>query len=131
MSDKLIMDPNELYKLYDYRNIEEYYHFDFLSNFNSIEIDIFYDILNCLSNKDLSNVSNYIFRQWSLFHLNLLSEEIKPIKRKKELLKRTFDHSKYKSKCEFNTTLNEFIQGDKILSLYVMNQLLKFLYPCN
>ena len=71
MSDKLIIDPNELYKLYDYRNIDEYYHFDFLSNFNSIEIDIFYDILNSLSNKDLSNVSNYIFRQWSLFHLNL------------------------------------------------------------
>ena len=55
---------------------------------------------------------------------------MKPIKRKKELLKRTFDHSKYKSKCEFNTKLNEFIQDDKILSLYVMNQLLKFLYPC-
>ena len=130
MSEHLLIDPNELYKLYDYRNIEEYYHFNFLSNFNSIEIDIFYDILNSLSNKDLSNVSNYIFRQWSLFHLNLLSEEIKPIKRKKELLKRTFD-KKYKSKCEFNTKLNEFIQDDKILSLYVMNQLLKFLYPCN
>ena len=86
MSDKLIIDPNELYKLYDYRDIVDYYHFNFLSNFTSIEVDIFYDILNSLSDKELSNLNNYIFKQWSLTHLNLTFEEIKPHKRKKELL---------------------------------------------
>ena len=35
------------------------------------------------------------------------------------------------SKDKFNTKLKHFIQGDKIISLYIMNQMLKFLYPCN
>ena len=66
MSEHLLIDPNELYKLYSYRDIVEYYHFDFLANFTSIEIDIFYDILNSVSRKQVSNLNNYIFKQWSL-----------------------------------------------------------------
>ena len=71
----------------DKPNVEEYYHFDFLSNFNSIEVDIFYDILNSLNDKELLNLNNYIFKQWSLTRLNLTFKEIVPCKRKKELLK--------------------------------------------
>jgi len=129
MSDKLIVDPNELYKLYDYRNVEEYYHFDFLSSFNSIEVDIFYDILNSLNNTEMSNLNNYIFRQWSLAHLNLTLEEIKPYKRSKILLQRKYDHSRNVTKTELNNKLSKLIQDDQILSLYIMNQMLKFLYP--
>jgi len=129
MSDKLIIDPNELYRLYDYRNVEEYYHFDFLSNFNSIEVDIFYDILNSLNDKELSNLNNYIFRQWSLAHLNLTFEEIKPYRRRKVLLQRKYDISKNINKTELNNKLSKLIQDDQILSLYIMNQMLKFLYP--
>jgi len=129
MSDKLIIDPDELYKLYDYRNVEEYYRFDFLSNFNSIDVDIFYDILNSLNDKELSNLNNYIFKQWSLTHLNLTIEEIKPHKRRKILQQRKYDHSKNVTKTELNNKLSKLIQDDQILSLYIMNQMLKFLYP--
>ena len=45
MSEHLLIDPNELYKLYDYRDVKEYYNFTFLADFTSIEIDIFYDVL--------------------------------------------------------------------------------------
>jgi len=131
MSDRLIIDPNELYRLYDYRNVEEYYRFDFLSNFNSIEFDIFYDILNSLNNKELSNLNNYIFKQWSLTHLNLTFKEISPLKRKEELLQRNYSKSKNITHDKFNNVLSKLIQDDEILSLYIMNQMLKFLYPCS
>ena len=131
MSNKLIIDPNELYRLYDHTNVNEYYHFNFLSNFNSIEIDIFYDILNSLNNRELSKLNNYMFKQWSLTHISLTSKEIEPLKRREVLLQKSYSNSRNLSKDEFNNKLNEFILDDKILSLYVMNQMLKFLYPCN
>ena len=66
MSEHLLINPNELYKLYDYRDVDEYYNFTFLADFTSIEIDIFYDILNSLSDKYISNLNLFIFKQASL-----------------------------------------------------------------
>ena len=63
MSEHLLMDPNKLYKCYTYHNVKDYYHYTFLASFTSIETDIFYDILNSLCMKQLSNLNKYIFRQ--------------------------------------------------------------------
>jgi len=63
MVEYLLIDPDKLYNLYSYKDIDEYYHFDFLDTFNSIEVNSFYDILNSISSKQLSNLNNYIFLQ--------------------------------------------------------------------
>jgi len=122
MSDKLLFDPNELYKLYNYNDIIHYYNFDFLANFNSIEIDIFYDILNSLTTKALSNLNNYIFKQWSLTKKMAEVEYV-------NIELTTYTLHNVSSKDELNHKLKNFIQGDTVLSLYIMNQMLKFLYP--
>ena len=53
MSSHLILDPNRLYSLYTYKGIQEYYPFDCFTEFSSIDVDIFYDILNSISEKQL------------------------------------------------------------------------------
>jgi len=131
MSEHLLIDPNKLYKLYSYKDIKEYYPFDFFASFTSIEIDIFYDILNSLSRKELSNLNNYIFKQWAITQLTLKFKDVEPIEIKDKLLYRDYTNERIQTKDELNTKLNHLIQGDKIISLYIMNQLLKFLYPCN
>jgi len=131
MSEQLLIDPNKLYKLYSYKDIKEYYPFYFFASFTSIEIDIFYDILNSLSRKELSNLNNYIFKQWAITQLTLKFKDVEPIEIKDKLLYRDYTNERIQTKDELNTKLNHLIQGDKIISLYIMNQLLKFLYPCN
>jgi hypothetical protein len=140
MSEHLLIDPNELYKLYSYKDIDEYYSFNFLTNFTSIEIDIFYDILNSVSSKQLSNLNNYIFKQWSLTKYTIDLEDLSPKCRNKDIMGRVYTNESIQfneslesiqSKSKLNTKLSQLIQGDKVMSLYVMNQLLKFLYPCN
>ena len=51
MSDQILIDIDNLYKLYDYRNIKLYYQFTFFPKYKSIDIDVFYDIINSLSIK--------------------------------------------------------------------------------
>ena len=140
MSEHLLIDPNALYKLYSYKDIDEYYSFNFLTNFTSIEIDIFYDILNSVSSKQLSNLNNYIFKQWSLTKYSIDLQDISPKCRNKDIMRRMYTNESIQSnesiesiqsKSKLNTKLSQLIQGDKVMSLYVMNQLLKFLYPCN
>ena len=41
MVEYLIIDPNLLYKLYSSENLEDYYSFNFLPEYTSIEVDIF------------------------------------------------------------------------------------------
>ena len=136
MSEHLLIDPNELYKLYSYKDIDEYYSFNFLENFTSIEIDIFYDILNSVSSKELSNLNNYIFKQWSLTKLSIDLEDLTPKRRNKDIMQRVYTNDSIQSndsiqtKDRLNTKLSQLIQGDQVMSLYIMNQLLKFLYPC-
>ena len=141
MSEHLLIDPNALYKLYSYKDIDEYYSFNFLANFTSIEIDIFYDILNSVSSKQLSNLNNYIFKQWSVTKYFIDQEEgLSTKRRNKDIMKRVYTNESIQSnesiesiesKSKLNTKLSQLIQGDQVMSLYVMNQLLKFLYPCN
>jgi len=130
MSEHLLMDPNELYKCYTYSNVKDYYHYTFLASFTSIETDIFYDILNSLCMKQLSNLNKYIFRQWSLTSKILRLENMTPRSRSKKLLSRSYSNSIISSKDEFNHKLESFIKSDQVTSLYIMNQLLGFLYPC-
>jgi hypothetical protein len=140
MSEHLLIDPNELYKLYSYKDIDEYYSFNFLTNFTSIEIDIFYDILNSVSSKQLSNLNNYIFKQWSVTKYFIGQEVgLSTKRRNKYIMKRVYSNESIQSnesiesiesKSKLNTKLSQLIQGDQVMSLYVMNQLLKFLYPC-
>ena len=130
MSQYLVVDPDKLYKIYSPDTIKEYYPFDFLPEFTSIERETFYDILNSLSMKELVNMNRYIFKQWSLTKGNDELMNSSPLKRKKDVLSRPYSHESILSKDELNSKLNEFIQGDKVISLYCMNQMLKFLYPC-
>ena len=136
MSEHLLIDPNALYKLYSYKDIDEYYSFNFLTKFTSIEIDIFYDILNSVSSKQLSNLNNYIFKQWSLTKYSIDLQDISPKRRNKDIMRRMYTNESIQSnesidsKSKLNTKLSQLIQGDQVMSLYVMNQLLKFLYPC-
>ena len=140
MSEHLLIDPNVLYKLYSYKDIDEYYSFNFLTKFTSIEIDIFYDILNSVSSKQLSNLNNYIFKQWSLTKYSIDLQDISPKRRNKDIMRRMYTNESIQSnesiesiqsKSKLNIKLSQLIQGDQVMSLYVMNQLLKFLYPCN
>jgi len=130
MSEHLLIDPNELYKLYSYKNIQEYYTFDFLPEFTSIETDIFYDILNSISEKQLINFNRYLFKQWSLTSMTLYDSDKDTNNRKKEILSNIYLSSSYITKEQCNHKLKSFINNDKIMAIYVMNTLLKFLYPC-
>jgi len=130
MSEHLLLDPNKLYKIYFSQDIVEYYSFSFLPEFNSIDIDIFYDILNSVSLKVLSNLTNYIFKQWSLTKKMLELKDTGPMKRKIDIQNRLYANELILSKKQLNDMLYKFIQGDQVLALYSMNQMLKFLYPC-
>ena len=130
MSEHLLIDPNELYKLYDYRDVKEYYNFTFLADFTSIEIDIFYDVLNSLSMKDLSNLNLFIFKQVSLTNKIVEVKKHTPKYRRKQIISRRYNNDKVFTKEDFNNKLQHYIQNDRIISLFIMNQLIKFLYPC-
>ena len=56
--------------------------------------------------------------------------DIGPIKRKKDILNMTYVNETILSKEQLNDNLCQFIQRDRVMALYTMNQMLKFLYPC-
>ena len=131
MSEHLLINPNQLYFLYSVKDIKhDYYDFSIFTNYNSIEIEIFYDILNCLSIYELQNLLIFIYKQWSLFKLDTNLNEFKNNKRKKIILKQELLSTKIQTKEDFNHILKLFIDEDPIMGIYIMNQLLKFLYPC-
>lgn len=126
MSEYLMINPNLLYKLYSHKDVHEYYQYSFLPDYNSIEIDIFYDILNSLSLKQLQNIDSYIYKQWELTKLLLKKDIID----NHELLSVVYDNKNINSPNSFNEKLFLFINHDQIMGLYIMNKLSQFLYPC-
>ena len=88
MSEHLLINPEQLYFLYSVKDIKkDYYDFSIFPDYHSIEIEIFYDILNCLSMYELQNLLIFIYKQWSLFKLNTTLQEFTNNKRKKTILK--------------------------------------------
>jgi hypothetical protein len=131
MSEHLLINPDQLYFLYSVKDIkEDYYDFSIFPDYNSIEVEIFYNILNCLSMYELQNLLIFIYKQWSLFKLDNTLEEFSNNKRKKTILKQELLPTKIQNKEDFNHILKLFINEDPIMGIYIMNQLLKFLYPC-
>jgi len=128
MSEHLLINPEQLYFIYSLKDMKyEYLEFDFLPEYKSFDIETIYDAMNCLSLNDMNNLNLFIYKQWSI--LKLL-DDIPNNKRKKYILKKQYSHNKIFNKVDLNSKLKEFISNDKILGLYVINQILKFLYPC-
>jgi hypothetical protein len=128
MSEHLLINPEQLYFIYSPKDIKyEYLEFDFLPEYKSFDIESIYDAMNCLSLNDMNNLNLFIYKQWSI--LKLL-DDIPNNKRKKDILKKQYSHNKIFNKVDLNSKLKEFISNDKILGLYIINQILKFLYPC-
>ena len=121
-----MIDPNLLYKLYSHKDVDEYYQYSFLPDYNSIEIDIFYDILNSLPLKQLQNIDSYIYKQWKLTKLLLKKDIID----NHELLSVVYDNKNIDSLDSLNKKLFLFINHDQIMGLYIMNKLSQILYPC-
>jgi hypothetical protein len=130
MSDYLILDPELLYRLYSHTAVDVYYSYTFLPEFTSIEVEIFYDILNTLSLCELQNIDRYLFKQWRLSKKQLVCSDVALQDRGIQLT--TLDYSSVicDSKDSFNSKVKDFIRDDKPIALYTMNKLLKFLYPC-
>lgn len=128
MSEHLLINPEQLYFIYSPKDIKyEYLEFDFLPEYKSFDIETIYDAMNCLSLTDMNNLNLFIYKQWSI--LKML-DDIPNNKRKKYILKKLYPHNKILNKADLNSKLKEFISNDKILGLYIINQILKFLYPC-
>lgn len=131
MSDHLLLHLDFLYRIYTVDDIKgDYYSFDFLPNYNSIEVDTIYDILNCLDNNSLNNLLVFIFKQWSLFKIDPEKDELSTTARRNYILSKNITITKINNKYEFNKKLTEFIDYDSIFGIYIINQMLKFLYPC-
>ena len=131
MSEHLLIDLNQLYRIYSTDDIDsDYFDFSFLPEYKSIETEIMYDILNCLSLTQLNKLSIYIYQQWSLLHLDPELTKLSTAKRRKLVLSKQFTSDTCHSKGEWNQKMSLFIDSDQVFGLYVINQLLKFLYPC-
>ena len=129
MSEYLLIQPDLLYRVYSYKDIEDnYYHFSFLPKYNSIEVDIFYDILNTISQKQLQNMDHYIYKQWLLTKFMLKKESDN--NRCNQLCSINYETDKSVSKDLINNKLQLFIKEDPIVGIYIMNKILQFLYPC-
>ena len=127
MSEHLLINPEQLYFIYSPKDIKyEYLELDFLPEYKSFDIYNIYDAMNCLSVNDMNNINLFIYKQWSLLKLQ---DDI-PNNNKKNILKKVYSHNKVLNKTDLNDKLKEFISNDKVLGLYIINQILKFLYPC-
>tara|TARA_B100000963_G_C22631799_1_gene675294 strand:+ start:2700 stop:3101 length:402 start_codon:yes stop_codon:yes gene_type:complete len=132
MSQYLLRNPNDLYFSYLPDDIQEYYPFDFLAPFTSIDTHIFYDILNSLSEKQLRSLNRYIYQQWSLTKQHPEIQDMSPTPRQSDILSRVMtspNSNENETKASHNQVYNNWIQRDPILSLYFMNQCLTFLLP--
>ena len=118
MNKYLIINPDILYKLYSPYNIVNYYPYNFLYKFNTIETNIFYDILNTLNNNSLLGLYRYITISWNNIYENINSKKYNILEFTKSVT-----HEK------LNILLNNFIKNDPSLSIYIMDTILKYLYP--
>ena len=131
MSEHLLINPIQLYFIYSPKDIKyEYLDFDFLPEYTSFEVENIYDAMNCLSINDMNNLNLFIYKQWSLLKLDTEIVSLPTVKRRNIILSKEFDNTPVLTKDGLNNKFKEFISNDKILGLYVINQILKFLYPC-
>jgi hypothetical protein len=130
MSQHLITNLDNLYKLFSYKDLDIYYDYNFLPEYNSIDVKTIYDIFNTLSITKLNKFHLYLFRQWNLIKEHHEYKEQTPLFRKQEIMNRVITHIPLNSCEEFNTTYSNFIQGDKVLGLYFINKFLLYFYPC-
>ena len=134
MGQYLLRDPTKLYEIHSHKDVIDYYPYDFLYKFGSIDIDIFYDILNTLTDKEITNIYQYLMKQWRIMciHINEYdcSDDKKHQRNKNGLLKRKLDPIHHVlCKEEFNNKMKKFVKNNKAISLMVMNILNRYLYP--
>ena len=129
MVEYLVKDPNKLYEICNHRDLEEYYPFSFLGNFNSIEVDIYYDVLNTMDSRTLRNIYGYIVKQWTIIQKHIELSDYSDVSKKKYMRRTLIPHKGLLSKEEFNSILSKFIRNNKVLSLVVMNIIQRYLHP--
>ena len=129
MVEYLVKDPNKLYEICNHRDLEDYYPFSFIGNFNSIEVDIYYDVLNTMDSRTLRNIYGYIVKQWTIIQKHIELSDYSDVSKKKYMRRTLIPHKGLLSKEEFNTILSKFIRNNKVLSLVVMNIIQRFLHP--
>ena len=129
MVEYLVKDPNKLYEICNHRDLEDYYPFSFIGNFNSIEVDIYYDVLNTMDPRTLRNIYGYIVKQWTIIQKHIELSDYDEVSKKKYMRRKLTPHKKLLSKGEFNTILSKFIRNNKVLSLVVMNIIQRYLHP--
>ncbi len=130
MSEYLLIDLDNFYKIYSIDDIkDEYFNYTFLPNYTSIDIDILYDIYNCLDISQLNNFLIFFYKGWSKLKENKDIIISPSAKRRKLILSKTISPNKINSKSEFNDKIKEFINDDQILGLFFINKIILFLYP--
>ena len=129
MVEYLVKDPNKLYEICNHRDLEDYYPFSFIGNFNSIEVDIYYDVLNTMDSRTLRNIYGYIVKQWTIIQKHIELSDYSDVSKKKYMRRTLIPHKGLLSKEEFNTILSKFIRNNKVLSLVVMNIIQRYLHP--
>ena len=129
MVEHLVKDPNKLYEICNHRDLEDYYPFSFIGNFNSIEVDIYYDVLNTMDSRTLRNIYGYIVKQWTIIQKHIELSDYSDVSKKKYMRRTLIPHKELLSKEEFNTILSKFIRNNKVLSLVVMNIIQRYLHP--
>ena len=129
MVEYLVKDPNKLYEICNHRDLEDYYPFSFIGNFNSIEVDIYYDVLNTMDSRTLRNIYGYIVKQWTIIQKHIELSDYSDVSKKKYMRRTLIPHKGLLSKEEFNSILSKFIRNNKVLSLVVMNIIQRYLHP--
>ena len=129
MVKHLVKDPNKLYEICNHRDLEDYYPFSFIGNFNSIEVDIYYDVLNTMDSRTLRNIYGYIVKQWTIIQKHIELSDYSDVSKKKYKRRTLIPHKGLLSKEEFNSILSKFIRNNKVLSLVVMNIIQRYLHP--
>ena len=129
MVEHLVKDPNKLYEICNHRDLEDYYPFSFIGNFNSIEVDIYYDVLNTMDSPTLRNIYGYIVKQWTIIQKHIELSDYSDVSKKKYMRRTLIPHKGLLSNEEFNSILSKFIRNNKVLSLVVMNIIQRYLHP--
>ena len=129
MVEYLVKDPNKLYEICNHRDLEDYYPFSFIGNFNSIEVDIYYDVLNTMDSRTLRNIYGYIVKQWTIIQKHIELSDYSDVSKKKYMRRTLIPHKGLLSKEEFNTILSKFIRNNKVLSLVIKNIIQRYLHP--
>ena len=129
MVEYLVKDPNKLYEICNHRDLDEYYPFSFIGNFNSIEVDIYYDVLNTMDSRTLRNIYRYIVKQWTIIQKHIELSDYSDVSKKKYMRRTLIPHKELLSKEKFNSILSKFIRNNKVLSLVVMNIIQRYLHP--